>query len=202
MSDTFPSLLLASASARRHEILTQMGVAFSVADHTVEEVARAGELPVDFVQRLALEKARSVQALQPDNPLPVMGADTIVVCDDQILGKPENRDDALRMLRLLSGKTHEVYTAVALCVGARALQCLSRSEVRFAPLSEETCVRYWDSGEPLGKAGGYAIQGLGGMFVSGLSGSFSGVVGLPVYETAQLLSAAGVRTGLSGGRLP
>lgn len=197
MSYRFPSILLASASPRRHEILTQIGVRFAVAEHTVDEIALPGERPVDFVQRLALEKALSVQTLQIANSLPVMGADTIVVVDEHILGKPADRDDALRMLRLLSGRQHQVYSAVALCTHNRQELLLSRSEVSFKTLSEAECIRYWASAEPLGKAGGYAIQGLGAMFVTALAGSFSGVVGLPVFETACLLESFGVRTGLS-----
>ena len=199
MSERFASLLLASASPRRHEILTGMGIRFQVAEHTVDEVALPGEAPVDLVQRLAGEKAQSVQALQPDNPLPVMGADTIVVCEGQILGKPVDRDDALRMLALLSGRRHQVHTAVALCLRARCEGVLSSTEVGFKPLSEAERIRYWESGEPQGKAGAYAIQGLGGMFVNALSGSYSGVVGLPVFETAELCARFGVRTGLSEG---
>lgn len=195
----FESIVLASASPRRREILTQMGVTHSLADHRVDEVAHVGELAVDFVQRLALEKARCVQAANPDCPLPVLGSDTIVVCDQQLLGKPIDRADALRMLALLSGRQHQVFSAVALCCGVRAQVALSRSDVTFKSLSDQECERYWASGEPIGKAGGYAIQGLGGMFVSALVGSFSGVMGLPVFETAQLLHDFGVRTGMSEG---
>ncbi|MCB1648876.1 MAG: septum formation inhibitor Maf [Pseudomonadales bacterium] len=197
MSDRFASIVLASASPRRHEILTQMGVRFRVAEHTVDERMQPGEPPVAFVQRLALEKARSVQALQPHNPLPVMGADTIVVCGQQILGKPLDREDALRMLALLSGRRHQVHTAVALCLGARQEVVLSTTEVGFRPLSAAQMQRYWESGEPEGKAGAYAIQGLGGMFVNALNGSYSGVVGLPVFETGELCTRFGVQTGLS-----
>lgn len=197
MSDRFASIVLASASPRRHEVLTQMGVRFQVAEHTVDERLLPGESPVAFVQRLALEKARSVQALQPHNPLPVMGADTIVVCAQQILGKPVDREDALRMLALLSGHRHQVHTAVALCLGARQEVVLSTTEVGFKPLSAAQMQRYWESGEPEGKAGAYAIQGLGGLFVNALNGSYSGVVGLPVFETGELCARFGVQTGLS-----
>ena len=162
----FDSIVLASASPRRREILTQMGVAHSLAEHSVDEVAYVGEAAADFVQRLALEKALSVQSSNQQLTLPILGSDTIVVCDQQILGKPVDRADALRMLSLLSGRQHQIDL-------------------------------YWISGEPIGKAGAYAIQGLGGMFVSALSGSFSGVMGLPVFETAQLLAEFGVRTGMS-----
>ena len=193
----FDSIVLASASPRRREILSQMGVAHSLAEHSVDEVAYAGESAVDFVQRLALEKALSVQASNPQMTLPILGSDTIVVCDQQVLGKPVDRADALRMLALLSGRQHQVLSAVALCLGARSKVILSRSDVSFKPLNQQERELYWASGEPIGKAGAYAIQGLGGMFVSALAGSFSGVMGLPVFETAQLLAEFGVRTGMS-----
>lgn len=195
----FESIVLASASPRRREILSQMGVAHSLAEHSVDEVAHAGEAAAAFVQRLALEKALSVQAANRLCIEPILGSDTIVVCDDQILGKPIDRADALRMLALLSGRQHQVLSAVALCCGARAQVLLSSSDVTFKVLSVQERERYWASGEPVGKAGAYAIQGLGGMFVSALSGSFSGVMGLPVFETAQLLNDFGVRTGMSEG---
>lgn len=195
----FESIVLASASPRRREILSQMGVAHSLAEHSVDEVAQYGEPAVDFVQRLAFEKARSVQRQNPQISVPILGSDTIVVCKGQILGKPVDAVDALRMLALLSGTVHQVYTAVALCCGVRKQVVLSRSDVVFKSLSGQEIERYWASGEPVGKAGAYAIQGLGGMFVSALSGSYSGVMGLPVFETAQLLNEFGVRTGMSEG---
>jgi len=193
----FESIVLASASPRRREILSQMGVAHSVADHSVDEVAHAGEAAMDFVQRLALEKALSVQSLNPHSALPILGSDTIVVCDEQILGKPVDEKDVLRMLALLSGRQHQVFSAVALCYGGRQQVVLSRSDVSFKSISQQERQRYCLSGEPFGKAGAYAIQGLGGMFVSDLKGSFSGVMGLPVFETAQLLNDFGVRTGMN-----
>ena len=195
----FESIVLASASPRRREILSQMGVAHSLAEHSVDEVAYAGEAAAAFVQRLALEKALSVQASNPLCSIPILGSDTIVVCDEQILGKPVDRADALRMLALLSGRQHQVFSAVALCCGVRSQVVLSRSDVTFKSLSHQECEHYWASGEPIGKAGAYAIQGLGGMFVSALAGSFSGVMGLPVFETAQLLNDFGVRTGMTEG---
>lgn len=195
----FESIILASASPRRREILSQMGVAHSLAEHSVDEVAQSGEAAIDFVQRLALEKALSVQSSNPHNALPILGSDTIVVCGELILGKPVDQTDALRMLALLSGRRHQVFSAVAMCYGERQQVVLSRSDVTFKSLSEQECQRYWLSGEPVGKAGAYAIQGLGGMFVSALTGSFSGVMGLPVFETAQLLNDFGVRTGMTKG---
>lgn len=197
ISPTISSIVLASASPRRKELLHQIGVVFSVLEHQVTEARLPGEAPQPFVQRLALEKAQSAQALLPDNGLPVLGADTIVVCEGQILGKPRDRADALRMWSLLSGVEHQVYSAVTLCHGARAEMRMSTTTVRFRALSAEDCEQYWASGEPLGKAGAYAIQGLGALFVAGLTGSYTGVVGLPLFETAELLARYGVRTGLS-----
>jgi len=201
MPHTFPppshGIVLASASPRRMELLRQIGVAFTVVDHQVLEEPLPAEAPQAFVQRLALEKARSAEATGQAHSLPVLGADTIVVYAGQIMGKPRDREDALRMWRLLSGVEHQVHSAVALCLGPRAEVRMSTTVVRFRPLSAEDCDRYWDSGEPLGKAGAYAIQGLGALFVQSIAGSYTGVVGLPLFETAELLALFGVRTGLS-----
>jgi len=197
MSYKFSSIVLASASPRRREILTQIGVQFTVQEHSVDEVLLADESPETYVQRLALEKALSVQAMHAEKSVPILGSDTIVVCARQILGKPADKEDGLRMLTLLSGKQHQVFSAVAVCFEDQQQTVLVRSDVTFKELSDQEIERYWLSDEPLGKAGAYAIQGLGGMFVTALSGSYSGVVGLPAYETSQLLAAFGVSTGLS-----
>lgn len=203
MSDRFSGVVLASASPRRKELLEQIGVRYEIADHTVDEDALPGEPPIALVQRLALEKALSVVGSQRHQsnvrqPLwPVLGADTIVVCDDHILGKPLDKADAFRMWQLLSGREHRVYSAVALCDSQRQEVRMSTTKVTFRQLSDQDCERYWASGEPQGKAGGYAIQGLGALFVSMMTGSYTGVVGLPLYETAELLAMFGVRTGLS-----
>ncbi len=194
-----PALVLASASPRRSELLRQIGVSFSVIEHQVDEAIRPAELPQDYVQRLALEKARSAQALLPRSALPVLGADTIVVCAGQILGKPGDREDAMRMWCLLSDTEHQVYSAVAICQGERSEGRMSCTQVRFRALSAQDCERYWASGEPAGKAGAYAIQGLGALFVQSMVGSYTGVVGLPLFETAQLLAAFGVPTALDAG---
>ncbi len=196
MSYKFSSLILASASPRRREILTQIGVQFSVKEHTVDEQHIHGESPEVYVQRLALAKALSVQAQLTTDAMPVLGSDTIVVCAGEILGKPQNKEDALRMLGLLSGRQHQVLSAVAMCSGARQESVLVGTEVSFKALSNQEMEAYWQSEEPLGKAGAYAIQGLGGMFVTAINGSYSGVVGLPIYETCQLLAKFGVCTGL------
>lgn len=192
-------VILASASPRRRELLEQIGVRYEVAGHTVSEVALRGELPTTFVKRLALEKAQSARSLLADHPWPVLGADTIVVCDQHILGKPVDKADALRMWALLSGRDHFVYSAVAVVDALQSAVLMSTTRVRFRELTEQDCEAYWSSGEPQGKAGAYAIQGLGALFVSDLEGSYSGVVGLPLFETASLLQRFGVASGLSGG---
>jgi septum formation protein len=192
-------VILASASPRRTQLLQQIGVAHRVVPARIDERRGEGEPVEECVRRLARHKALEVQVAlaavagaTAAAPLPVLGADTAVVIDDEMLGKPRDRADGLAMLARLSGRWHQVITAVAL---ARVddVQCsLSRSEVRLRDLSAGECQAYWDSGEPLDKAGGYAIQGLGGALVQELRGSYSGVVGLPLFETAQLLAAAGI----------
>lgn len=198
MRASFDSILLASASPRRQELLAQIGVRHDVLIHEVDESPLTGELPVDYVTRLAQAKAQSVLAIVGDADVrPVLGADTIVVCEGRILGKPADQQDAVRMLGLLSGRSHQVHTAVALCTPDRDALALSSSEVTFRTLSAPEIEEYWLSGEPAGKAGAYAIQGLGALFISSLSGSYSGVMGLPLFETGRLLEQFGVRTGLS-----
>jgi len=183
-----PVLLLASASPRRRELLWQIGVPHSIAIAAIDERQLAGETPEECVRRLALAKAHCVQ----QGSLPVLGADTAVVVDGAMLGKPVERVAGLAMLEQLAGRMHEVLTAVALVDGRGSEVCLSRSEVRFRAIDASECERYWDSGEGRDKAGGYAIQQFGAVFVSELRGSYSGVMGLPLFETASLLDAAGV----------
>jgi septum formation protein len=183
-----PVLVLASASPRRRELLWQIGVAHRIAIAGVDETPRAGESAADCVRRLALAKAEKVWTAG----IPVLGADTAVVLDGELLGKPQDRDSGLSMLRRLSGRSHRVLTAVALVDERGGQVSLCDSEVQFRTLGAEECARYWESGEPRDKAGGYAIQGLGAVFVSRLLGSYSGVMGLPLYETAALLDAAAV----------
>ncbi len=186
-------LILASASPRRQEILRELGLAFSCRPQAIDETPHSGENPLALVQRLALEKARSALASLSDTDHSlVLGSDTIVVCDGRILGKPADREDALAMLSLLAGKTHQVITAVAVINQARELIDFSQTEVCFRSLSHEEMLAYWQTGEPLDKAGAYAIQGFGGMFISSISGSYSGVVGLPVFETVNLLAQFGL----------
>lgn len=186
-------IYLASASPRRQELLTQIGVRFELLKVTVPEVPAAGEMPQDFVQRVALEKARTgKQLLAPDDPHPVLGADTTVVVDDCILGKPANKDDALAMLTSLSGRKHQVISAVALVADNEAIRT-TISQVTFGSLSREQIHAYWNSGECQDKAGAYAIQGRAAMFIQELQGSYSGVMGLPLYETATLLNEFGIK---------
>jgi nucleoside triphosphate pyrophosphatase len=187
-----PHLYLASNSPRRAELLRQIGVNFRVIAAAIDESAAAAETPEAHVTRLALEKARAGHAtLQGEHRRPVLGADTMVVAGDVVMGKPRDREDAIHMLQSLSGRTHRVLSAVAL-VDATETCRLSISHVTFRTLAREECAAYWGTGEPEDKAGGYAIQGLAAMFISRLEGSYSGVMGLPLYETAELLVAAGV----------
>ncbi len=184
-------IILASASPRRQELLRQIGVLFDQRVAEIDESPRDNESADAYVLRLALEKARAVHArLGDDGPL-VLGADTAVVVDDVILGKPRDEAHAAAMLRQLAGREHRVLSAVAL-VGCREAGRISESRVRFRPLTDEEIAAYWRSGEPADKAGGYAIQGLGAVFIEQLHGSYSGVMGLPVFETAQLLKEFGI----------
>lgn len=182
-------LHLASASPRRVEILTTLGLPFTAAGADIDETPKPGEDVHDMVARLALAKA---QAAAREHAGPVLGSDTAVALEGEIFGKPRDEHDALQMLSRLSGRTHQVLTGVALVIDGRVLQDLSVSNVTFRVIQADEARQYWHSGEPEGKAGAYAIQGLGGVFVKSISGSYSGVVGLPVFETARLLQLAGI----------
>ena len=185
-------IYLASRSPRRRELLQQIGVAHRLLDVEVDETVRAGESPSDYVLRLSQDKAvAGLEACKKAERLPVLAADTCVVIDGQLLGKPAGRQEGLSMLERLSGATHRVYTAVALDDGRLATR-LSVSEVSFRTLSEAEMAAYWATGEPTDKAGGYAIQGQAAQFVRELRGSYTGVMGLPIYETAELLRDAGI----------
>lgn len=185
-------IYLASRSPRRRELLRQIGVPYQLLDIEVDEQVRVGESPSDYVQRVSQDKARAgSQACAGGTRLPVLAADTCVVADGRMLGKPADQAEGRWMLGLLSGSTHRVYTAVTLDNGNLASR-LSVSEVCFRPLEEGEIAAYWASGEPLDKAGAYAIQGLGAQFISELRGSYSGVMGLPLFETAELLRGAGI----------
>ena len=183
-----PVLHLASESPRRRDILAAMGLAFTHGGADIDETRRPGESPVAMVERLAREKAEAVTS-----ELPVLGADTVVVLGHTVFGKPGSAEDALAMLAALSGQTHRVITAVALRRQGNTVVDRSETRVRFRDIDPDEARAYWHSGEPAGKAGAYAIQGIGGVFVAWIEGSYSGVVGLPVFETARLLDAAGIR---------
>ena len=186
-------LFLASGSPRRRELLTQIGVAFSVIGAEIDETPLPDESPVAYVERLARGKAQAGRArLNANAQACVLGADTAVVLDGKILGKPLDEADALAMLMSLSGQEHEVLTAIALLDGERCESRVVRSLVRFRPINAAEASAYWASGEPRDKAGGYGIQGLGAVFVSSLNGSYSAVVGLPLCETAELLGHFGI----------
>ncbi len=187
-----PQFYLASASPRRRQLLEQLGLSFEVVVADVDEDPKPGEKPGDYVSRLAEAKALAVVERLGRPGLPVLAADTAVVLDGAILGKPEDREDAIAMLRRLGGRSHQVLSAVALWHAGRVRVALSRSEVSFRAIDPAEAAAYWESGEPRDKAGAYGIQGMGGMFVEHLSGSYSGVMGLPLFETAALLKEAGI----------
>lgn len=199
MSDTSSNpadspITLASASPRRRELLQQIQVSYALMPVDIDESILPGEEPEQYVQRLAQQKAAAGFALQPRRP--ALGSDTIVVIDKQILGKPADRQHAIEMLGKLSGRSHQVMTAVAVCSEAKQSCVLNTSEVQFCELSAEQIEAYWQTGEPQGKAGGYGIQGQAAQFIVTISGSYSGIMGLPLYETAELLKQHGVYTGL------
>ena len=190
------SIYLASRSPRRRELLAQIGVGFEVLEVDVDEAVAAGESARSYVERLARAKAeagwrRMQQEKLPNSP--VLGVDTTVAVDGRILGKPADRRDAAEMLHALSGRCHEVLTAVAIKQDSKFEGAVSVSEVEFKPLSEEEIRQYVGTGECDDKAGAYAIQGRAAMFVRALRGSFSGVMGLPLFETAQLLERIGTQ---------
>jgi septum formation protein len=185
-----PVVCLASVSPRRRELLTQIGVPHKVLAAHIDETAYPGEIPRDYVMRMARQKALAV--LDRGEALPVLAADTTVVLDEVIYGKPRNRDEGVAMLQRLSDRTHEVMTAVAVAQPRGVALRLNVSSVRFRKLTLEECNAYWETGEPHDKAGGYAVQGAAAVFIESLSGSYSGVMGLPLFETAELLRAAGL----------
>jgi septum formation protein len=183
-----PAIYLASDSPRRHELLRQIGVEFTVVSHQVDEQRLPQESAEAMVQRLALAKAQNAaQRLGDLPPRPVLGADTIVVIGDEILGKPIDQADALRMLALLSGRTHQVLSAIAVVNGQKITALLNINYVTFAEITLEQSLLYWQTGEPADKAGAYGVQGMASIFIKRIEGSYSGVMGLPLYETYTLL---------------
>ena len=185
-----PDLVLASASPRRRELLDQLGVLHAVQVADVDESVVAGEPPAAYVERLARAKAGAVAPRAGGTP--VLGADTTVVIDGEILGKPADAADAPAMLRRLACREHRVLTSVAVCRDTRVLSSVSETRVWFRPLDEAHIARYVATGEPMDKAGAYGIQGFGAAFVARIDGSYSGVVGLPIAETCELLDAFAV----------
>ena len=184
---------LASASPRRRELLRQIGVSFRLIGAELDETPMAGEAPAGYVSRLALAKADAGWQRSRDfGDAPVLAADTAVVLDGRILGKPQDKTDAATMLLELSGRTHQVLTAVAVRSAAGNEVKISESLVAFRSVDAAEAAAYWNTGEPRDKAGGYAIQGYAAVFIADLKGSYSGVMGLPLFETAALLKAAGV----------
>jgi septum formation protein len=179
------SIYLASQSPRRRELLDQIGVAYQVVSVEVEECRQEGELAADYVQRLSLDKAQAGANVYDDKP--VLGADTIVVLEGDVLEKPDSEAHAVSMLLRLSGCTHQVMTAVSLVFQGKKATCMNTTSVRFRPISAQEARQYWLTGEPKDKAGGYGIQGVGAVFVESILGSYSSVVGLPLFETATLL---------------
>jgi len=191
-------LVLASASPRRRELLQQLGMEFVCHPAEIDETPVPGEQPAAYVRRMAQEKAETVvQRYIPGQQL-VLAADTTVVIDDLVLGKPRNMADGMAMLQRLSGRSHTVFTAVCLSSGAKQRCEVVATQVSFVELSPRTCAAYLATDEPWDKAGAYAIQGLGGALVSGIRGSYSNVVGLPLSETWQMLREFGVATALEG----
>jgi len=191
-------LILASASPRRQELLDQIGVSYIVYPVDIDEMPKYEEIAEEYVIRVAAEKSAVCQQ-KLTTPLPILAADTSVVINGHILGKPENEEHAVQMLQQLSGNKHRVYSAVSvrgITPNSESLyhhQALSITEVKFRTIEPKEIKAYWKTKEPQGKAGAYAIQGLGSVFVESISGSFSGVMGLPLFETVELLSKQGIK---------
>ena len=189
------TIYLASASPRRREILVSLGFQPVLLTAETDETARPGEAVADYVARMARQKNAAARQLAAQRGLalaqPLLSADTVVALDNAILGKPRDAAHARELLESLSGREHQVWTAVCVSLGGQTLEAAQRSDVRFKELSAQEIAAYIASGEPLDKAGAYGIQGIGGVFVAHLSGSFSGVMGLPVFETVQLLRQLG-----------
>jgi len=188
-----PQLILASKSPRRKELLAQLGYQFTSLSADIDESVKYNEPAEQYVVRLAIEKAVFIAKNQPDTTL-ILGSDTSVVFENHILGKPKDLGDCLNQLSMLSNKKHQVITAIAVVKGQQVNSLAVTTDVTFKSLNTEEITRYWHTGEPQDKAGSYGIQGIGGQFVKQIYGSYSAVVGLPLYETAQLLAEFGMPT--------
>lgn len=186
-----PNLILASASPRRSELLTQIGLTHTIQIADIDETPIEGENPTDYVMRVAQAKSAAIFTPCANNTV-VLAADTSVVLGQTIMGKPNHLEHAIAMLSQLSGTTHQVYSAISIR-GQLTQQSLNISKVNFRTITEQEIIQYWQTGEPQGKAGAYAIQGLGSLFIQSIQGSFSSIMGLPLYETAQLLANEGIK---------
>ena len=189
------SLILASQSPRRRDYLTQLGYHFTCESADIDESVLNNEKPKEYVARLSAEKARIIAKHHPDTTI-ILGADTCVVIDDEILGKPIDLTDCIRQLSLLSDRTHQVFTAVSVVKGHQVSTKVVGADVTFKALNEHEITQYWHTGEPCDKAGAYGIQGIAGHFVKQINGSYSAIVGLPLCETSELLAEFGVLTAL------
>tara|TARA_B100000686_G_scaffold338117_1_gene410170 strand:- start:769 stop:1362 length:594 start_codon:yes stop_codon:yes gene_type:complete len=187
-----PQIILASSSPRRESILRGIGIQFIKCPAHIDESVLPGEKADRYVRRMAEAKAKKIANSQKNKP--VLGADTIVLIDDTILGKPKNREQALRYIALLSDRTHSVLTSVALVHRDRCKSIVARAEVTFRKISKREAILYWETGEPKDKAGGYGIQGVGGIFIDRIEGGHGTVIGLPVLETEKLLRLFNVET--------
>lgn len=190
------ALILASQSPRRKELLTQLGYRFVCSPADIDESVHANESPAQYVTRLAIEKATHIAKTVTPSDL-VLGSDTSVVKNNHILGKPKDLSESIEMLSSLSGRTHQVLTAIAVAKGEAIESLLVETEVTFKVLTKTEMINYWQTNEPQDKAGSYGIQGIGGQFITQIKGSYSAVVGLPLYETAQLLTKMGLESPLS-----
>jgi len=191
-ADSSVSLVLASASPRRHELLAQLGVRFRSTAAEIDETRLASEEAVPYALRVAAAKGRAVADLESSGQLPVLAADTVVALDGHVLQKPADREGGVEMLMRLAGREHDVISAVVVVHGGVLRTSVNRTVVRFSDITRDQANRYWDTGEPEDKAGGYAIQGLGAVFVAHIEGSYSAVMGLPLFETARLLAQCGI----------
>ncbi len=186
-----PNLILASSSPRRSKLLRQIGLTHSVQAAGIDETPFEDEKPADYVLRIASAKSLAIQQISDKNSV-VLAADTSVVIGDTIMGKPDNLQHAIAMLNRLSASTHQVYSAVSVR-GQQTQQVLSVSNVTFRAISLPEIIQYWQTGEPADKAGAYAVQGIASLFIQSIQGSFSGIMGLPLFETAQLLANEGIK---------
>ena len=191
LHSNLPNFYLASGSPRRKQLLTQLGYQFNIVVPNIEERQQPNESPLEYVERLSRQKAQAgvtlISSTPEESQFPVLGADTIVVVDDQVLEKPKDYADCLRMLTSLSNRKHQVMTSVTVATSTHHLTKVVVTDVWFKSLTEQEIEAYWQTGEPCDKAGGYGIQGVGGRFVSRIDGSFHAVMGLPLYETDELL---------------